>query len=107
LWVLLEREVQQQGQLPERVIPGLFYASGGRRLRRVTYRSLAAESDLGEISEAMATRDLKALVEANLLVAVGERRGRFYLPTDRLRAVRARTRERPGPEIEDPFSPVA
>jgi Fic family protein len=106
LWVLLEREVQQQGQLPERVIPGLFYASGGRRLRRVTYRSLAAESDLGEISEAMATRDLKALVEANLLVAVGERRGRFYLPTGRLRAVRARTREQRGPEIEDPFSPV-
>jgi Fic family protein len=105
LWVLLEREVQQR-QLPERVIPGLFYASGGRRLRRVTYRSLAAESVLGEISEAMATRDLKALVEANLLMAVGERRGRFYLPTDRLRAVRARTREQRGPEIEDPFSPV-
>jgi Fic family protein len=104
LWVLLEREVQQE-RLPERVIPGLFYASGGRRLRRVTYRSLAAESDLGEISEAMATRDLKALVEANLLVAVGERRGRFYLPTDRLRAVRARTREQRGP-IEDPLSPV-
>jgi hypothetical protein len=50
-----EREVQQE-RLPERVIPGLFYASGGRRLRRVTYRSLAAESDLGEISEAMATQ---------------------------------------------------
>lgn len=106
LWVLLEREVQRDG-LPERVIPGLFYVSGGRRLRRVTYRSLAADSDLGEISEAMATRDLKALVEADLLVAVGERRGRFYLPTDRLRAVRARTRERRGPEIEDPFEPVA
>jgi Fic family protein len=106
LWVLLEREVQQD-RLPERVIPSLFYVSGGRRLRRVTYRSLAAESDLGEISEAMATRDLKALVEANLLVAVGERRGRFYLPTDRLREIRARTREQRGPEIEDPFEPVS
>jgi Fic family protein len=103
LWVLLEREVQQHG-LPERVIPSLFYASGGRRLRRVTYRSLAAESDLGEISEAMATRDLKSLVEAELLVAVGERRGRFYLPTDRLRSIRARTREERGAEVEDPFA---
>jgi Fic family protein len=106
LWVLLEREVQQE-RLPERVIPSLFYVSGGRRLRRVTYRSLAAASDLGEISEAMATRDLKALVEADLLVAVGERRGRHYLPTDRLRAIRARTREQRGPEIEDPFEPVS
>jgi Fic family protein len=106
LWVLLEREVQQD-RLPERVIPSLFYVSGGRRLRRVTYRSLAAESDLGEISEAMATRDLKALVEANLLVAIGERRGRFYLPTDRLREIRTRTREQRGPEIEDPFEPVS
>jgi Fic family protein len=103
LWVLLEREVQQHG-LPERVIPSLFYASGGRRLRRVTFRSLAAESDLGEISEAMATRDLKSLVEAELLVAVGERRGRFYLPTDRLRSIRARTREERGAEVEDPFA---
>jgi Fic family protein len=106
LWVLLEREVRQDG-LPERVIPGLFYVSGGRRLRRVTYRSLAAESDLGEVSEAMATRDLKALVDAKLLVAVGERRGRYYLPTDRLRSIRARTREERGAEGEDPFAIVA
>lgn len=105
LWALLERETQRE-RLPERVIPGLFYASAGRRLRRVTYRSLAAESDLGEVSEAMATRDLRALVSAGLLVPVGERRGRFYLPTDRLQAIRARTREQRGAEAEDPFAVV-
>jgi Fic family protein len=106
LWSLLEREVERVG-LPERVIPGLFYVSGGRRLRRVTYRSMAAESDLGEVSEAMASRDLRTLVEAGFLLPVGERRGRFYLPTDRLRAIRTQTREQEGRKIEDPFAAVA
>lgn len=103
LWDLLEREVRRD-RLPERVIPGLFYASGGRRLRRVTYRSLGAEAELADISEAMASRDLKTLVEGDYLIAVGERRGRFYLPTDRLRAIRAGTREQRGRENEDPFA---
>lgn len=107
LWDLLERETRRD-RLPERVIPGLFYASGGRRLRRVSYRSMAAEAELGDVSEAMASRDLRALVEADYLVAVGERRGRFYMPADRLRAIRAQTREQErGKENEDPFLATA
>lgn len=86
----------KQRRLPERSVPALFNASMGFRLRNPTYRELA---DVGEVA---AGRDLKALVEAGVLEAVGERRGRFYRATPALATIDREIRQVRQP-IEDPF----
>lgn len=94
-WEMVEREVARRG-LQERSIAPLFNASLGFRMRNSTYRELA------DVSDTIAGRDLKVLVEAGLLVAIGERRGRHYrmaLPLAEINAT-VRTTRRP---IEDPF----
>jgi len=93
-WDALDREVRRAG-VPERSIPVLFNAAQGYRIRNATYRTLAEG-----ISELVASRDLRALVEAGLLAPVGERRGRTYLASDRLKRIEqsvrpARTRDEP------------
>jgi Fic family protein len=101
LWGLLEREAAKAA-LPDRVIPGLYDAAIGMRIRNATYRATQEE----EMSDNLASRDLKALVDADLLTPHGERRGRFYTGTPRLRAlfsnVRSDTRERM--KTDDPFA---
>jgi Fic family protein len=95
LWGDLDDLASESG-LPERVIPALFDAAMGRRLRRHSYVKLA------EVEDRTATRDLQALVDARLLNATGERRARTYSATDRLRNVRlaARAERRP---VADPY----
>jgi len=94
LWDELEIETRKRG-LPERTLLALSDAAQGLRVRNATYRPIA------NVSENLASRDLKSLVEQDLLVAQGERRGRFYLASELLLALRARTRETH--RIEDPF----
>jgi Fic family protein len=94
-WAILEAETQAM-HLPERIIAGLFNASMGFRLRNAVYREVAG------VNENTAGRDLKALVAVGLLEAKGERRGRFYVATARLRALNESIRQVPR-VIEDPF----
>jgi Fic family protein len=94
LWELLEAEAGKRG-LPERMILALADAAVGHRVRNATYRSAA------EVSENTAGRDLKVLVDQELLVAEGEKRGRFYTGSAILRDLRARVRE--DGRMEDPF----
>jgi Fic family protein len=94
LWELLETEAGKRG-LPERMILALADAAMGHRVRNATYRSAA------EVSENTAGRDLKVLVDQELLVAEGEKRGRFYTGSAILRDLRARVRE--DEKMEDPF----
>lgn len=97
----------EQHHLPERMAAGLMDAAYGLRLRRGSYRSLAASVGGEEISDLTATRDLKAMVDSDLLEAIGERRGRYYVASDALSAVRERIRaERPPREEGDPFQIV-
>ncbi len=86
LWDLVEDEVRRRG-LPDRMIEPLWSAASGIRLRNVSYRRLA------EVSDQIASRDLRALVEAELLEPHGEKRGRFYLATPALRGLREATRQ--------------
>lgn len=72
-------------------------AAMGFRLRNATYRETAA------VTDAVAGRDLKALVDAELPVSVGERRGRFYVAGARLKGLEASIRRQPRTPIEDPF----
>jgi Fic family protein len=86
LWDELERLIKEK-HLPERTIFALSDAAFGYRVRNSTYRPIA------EVSGLVASRDFNLLVEANLLKAVGEKRGRFYEATNNLIAIRDKARE--------------
>lgn len=94
VWEGLEQEVRAR-DLPERTLLALADAAFGWKVRNASYRSVA------EVSDQVASRDLKALADAGLLVAHGERRGRWYAASDLVRTVRERFRE--AKPIADPF----
>jgi Fic family protein len=87
-------------RLPDRALPALFNASMGFRLRNASYRELA------DVSDTLASRDLRSLVQAEVLEPIGAARGRFYQATPRLRALDQSIREARRP-LEDPFDLVA
>ncbi len=93
----VERLLERSG-LPERAGVSVVNAALGYKIRNESYRNDA------DVSMASATRDLAALVEARLLVAHGERRGRYYVASEPLRSVAARYISRRA--IEDPFEGV-
>jgi len=73
LWIACHDLTHQHG-LPERARAGLMEAAYGLRLRNARYRSIVESAEDEEISELTSTRDLKAMVEANLIDPIGERR---------------------------------
>jgi Fic family protein len=95
LWSELEAELKRR-KLDERMIPVLYDAAIGIRVRSARYR-LAAE-----VSNQAATRDLGILVREGLLEPKGERRGRTYVRSAILGAIYTRTRE-PRMPYQDPF----
>jgi Fic family protein len=97
----------EDSKLPERCAAGLMDASLGVRLRRKLYRS-SAEAAIGEeISDLTASRDLKAMVDAELLEAVGERRARYYLAGKEPLRLREEIKAKRKPEsADDPFAIV-
>jgi len=86
LWDELEALVRRMS-LPERMIFALADAAMGLKVRNATYRVAAG------ISDNLASRDLKTLIDERLLVPDGEARGRVYRAADVLKKIRARTRE--------------
>lgn len=86
MWIELEHLTTRSG-LPERTVSALYDASLGLRVRNSTYRAGCAQAD-EEISEQVASRDLRQLVDADLLVPTGERRGRYYTAHDKVRNIR-------------------
>ena len=86
-------------RLPERTALALLEALSGLRVRNASYRVSA------DISNNLASRDLKALVDAGLLLPQGERRGRSYSPADLVKQIRHQ--HRTAKEIEDPFADPA
>jgi Fic family protein len=90
--------------LPERCAAALVDTAYGLRIRRGSYRSAGEEMTGEEISDQTASRDLKAMVDLELLEAIGERRARYYLGGDEAKALRETIRaERPPQETDDPF----
>lgn len=103
-WLRCDRLVADH-RLPERAAGGLAEAALGFRLRNASYRKVIEATAGEEISELTASRDLRALVEAGLLLAVGEKRGRFYLPAEPISGIRDDIRRRRPPrEDYDPFA---
>src|SRR4051794_1701616 len=97
----------EDSKLPERCAAGLMDASLGVRLRRKIYRSSAEAATGEEISDLTASRDLKAMVDAELLEAVGERRARYYLAGKEPLRLREEIKSKRKPEsADDPFAIV-
>lgn len=97
LWDAVE-ELLGKLKLPERMIPAVADAAYGRKIRNTTYRRAA------DVTEVVAGRDLKVLVEAGLLEKRGENRGRHYVASPVIRELRNKTVE-PRMPLPDPFSP--
>ncbi|MEX0873370.1 MAG: Fic family protein [Actinomycetota bacterium] len=99
LWTGLERLAKNHG-LPERVLPAMYDAALGWRVRNATYRRMSGH----DMSEQTASRDLRLLVEKTLFEPHGERRGRYYTGTQELRGVFAAIRQKRPPRSVDPFA---
>jgi DNA-binding transcriptional ArsR family regulator len=95
LWDAIELEVSKR-RLLERAIPALVDAAVRFRIRNATYRVVT------DVSETVAGRDLKSLVDAGLIVPKGDKRSRFYTASEALRRIREQTRE-PRFRLVDPF----
>ena len=99
LWDELER-ISAELSLPERSLNALAMAANGLRVRNATYRAASEE-----LSDGAASRDLRRLVDVELFVPQGEKRGRFYRAAPRLRAIREKIIAARDPvEIADPFA---
>lgn len=104
LWVGCS-ELAERHALPERSVGALLDAAMGLRLRNGSYRDLSLRGAGEEISELTASRDLRALVSAGLFAPVGANRGRYYLASAELTALRERARATRPPRAEfDPFA---
>jgi len=106
IWLDCAKLAETHG-LPERSAAGLMDLTFGLRIRRGTYRSSVEAAFGEEISDLKASRDLKAMVDSELVEAVGERRGRYYLAGEPLIDLRRKVRaERPERSHDDPFQLV-
>ena len=94
-WSALELETRRLG-LPGRTVGALWDAALGFRVRNQTY------SGLSEVSLATTGRDLKALVDAGLLDARGNARGRYCVAADRLRRIESSIQSRRA-NLQGPF----
>ena len=91
--------VRKQHGLPERVEGALVEAAFGYQVRNPRYR---VEN---EISDVVASRDLKRLCDLGYLRAVGEKRGRYYVADEALTQIPTGTRDTS--RAPDPYDVVA
>jgi Fic family protein len=96
LWDELEKIITSHG-FPSRVIVALNDAAVGYHVRAAHYKNAA------EVSKVVASRDLKALVDAKLLIPSGEKRGRIYKGEEALRAIANKIRSEEPKHTNDPF----
>lgn len=95
LWNELESVVRERG-INERSVNALASAALGYRVKNTTYQTHA------EVSNDVAKYDLRNLTDAGLLIAHGEKRGRYYTAGPVTLEVRSATRTR---RVEDdPFA---
>lgn len=85
-WEEIAKLMKANG-LHERMGMSLLDATFGYRVRSGKYQ------EDNQVSDVIASRDLKKLCDLGLLVPVGEKRGRYYEPAKLLKAVYERVRE--------------
>ena len=86
IWNELEQLLQRK-RVTERSLPAIADAAFGYRIRRSHYMKSA------EVSEQVASRDLKELVDKGLLNGEGETRGRYYVGSPLIREIYLRNYE--------------
>jgi Fic family protein len=84
VWSETER-IGKEKSLPDRTLQAVADAIFGLKIKNATYRAF-----LG-ISENLASRDLKLLVDKGILVPSGEKRGRVYEPSPKMKELRKAT----------------
>jgi len=89
-------DLQQRKSINERSLSSLVDAAFGYKIRRQQYMVAA------EVSEQVASRELRELVDAGLLVAEGETRGRSYRGSEALTDIYRRNYQ--PRTLIDPFS---
>lgn len=87
MWGEMEKLRKQHG-LPERTELALMDAAFNYKVRNGRYRQE------NEISDVVASRDLKRLSELGLLLPVGEKRGRYYVAAKLLEEIRERSADK-------------
>ncbi len=95
VWAELERILIKRG-INDRALPTLADAAFGYRVRRSAYMNATG------VSEQVASRDLKMLVDHGLLISEGETRGRTYEGSPLIREIYVRNYE-PRTNV-DPFT---
>ena len=98
VWNEIEN-IASKKKLNERMIPTLVDAAFGYRFRRSHYVLSA------EVSEQVASRDLKIMIDHGLLAGEGETKGRVYRASEKLYQVYLRNYEKR--TYPDPFSQEA
>lgn len=91
MWAELNA-LRDKAKLPERTMAALFDATLFIKVRNSSYRGLLKEWG-EEISQGVATADLKAMVDRGLLTQRGVKRGAYYEPGDQLQKIRANVRQ--------------
>jgi len=106
IWLACYDLAEKHG-LPERCTAALIDAAYGFRVRRRSYQVAVGYSWGEGVPDVTASRDLKAMVDKGLLMPVGERRSRHYLPSRQLTDIREEIRAKRAPREErDPFNIV-
>lgn len=108
MWIVASRLANER-RLPERTIGPIAEAAYGLRIKRATYLE-SVEITWGEpVADLTASRDLRALVNAGLLIPFGDTRGRYYIGSDDLKdewhKIRSKRPKQSGGD--DPFTIVA
>jgi len=85
-------DLRELHSLHDRTLPNLFDATIGLRLRNASYRSNVEHFEGEEISNQVATNDLRTLVNLELLEKRGQKRGTFYVASKQLRDIHQRVR---------------
>jgi Fic family protein len=84
VWYEAEKIGKEQS-LPDRTLQVVADAIFGLKIKNATYRAFSG------ISENLASRDLKLLVDKGILVSSGEKRGRVYESSPKMKEIRKAT----------------
>jgi Fic family protein len=97
-------EIAELHGLPERTTGALVEAAYGFRLTHATYKAIVEVTDGESVSSQTTSRDLRSLVEAKLLRAIGQTRARYYVGEQVLIEQRGHIQSTRMPkETNDPF----
>ena len=107
LWAACE-DLARKHRLSDRTVGPLMDAAYGRSFGRSTYLRIVDQSYGDSLSDLAASRDLRALVSADLLVPTGAGRGRRYRASDQLNQLRQEMQQAfPRPPDPTPYTNAA